>query len=856
MSQKSNPQVFVLGWDAADWKFINPLLDSGQLPALQRVIEAGVMGNIATITPPLSPILWTSIATGKYGDEHGVLNFVEPSPETGKRIPISVLSRKVRAIWNILTHEGFKTHLIGWWPSYPSEPINGITVSNHFADVNAQHEFPEWDLSEDHVHPKERIDELKELRIHPIELTWNHIAPFVPNATREHVEDPKNHELFNAIIMMLARCSSFHNVATHILATQEWNFIGLYLDTIDKASHYFMKFHPPQQKHISDYDYNLFKDVMTGFYIYHDMMLDRLLDLMDENAHLMILSDHGFYSDHRRLETLPKDSMAPAFEHSKFGMFCLKGPGIKKDERIYGASLIDITPTLLHLFGLPPAADMPGNILNQSFIDFKEPERIPTWEIQDGKNWGELDESVKIDVWAAQEALQQLIALGYIESMEESDERLLDQIQTENAFHSAQIKIHSGRPLEAIRILDEIHAAKPENPKVLSTLLTTHLTLGNPVEARKYLSLMRKKFGTENTPQLDFLEGRVLIQEVQPGKALTFLKKAASHEVAHAGFYQTLGRVFLVCKDWKEAQKVFTKAVTMDSENAPAYHGLCIALIRQQKYDKAIEAGLNAVAIRHMFPNAHYHLGEALFHSGLHEHAANAFEMALTQEPGFGLARKYLIQIYSENVINEERKKFHQQILDKNMRPQMTIVSGLPRSGTSMMMQMLKAGGADLLVDNIRQNDDNNPKGYMEYEPVKKLLSDNSWLKDQNGKTIKIILQLLTTLDMSCDYKIILMDRDLEEILRSQQKMLGKQEDTLNLKLMTTFEQQKEKISSWLVGKPNIQVLYVKYTDVIENPAHEANRVNLFLSEKLDEQKMVQAVDEQLYRNRKEANAN
>jgi len=260
---------------------------------------------------------------------------------------------------------------------------------------------------------------------------------------------------------------------------------------------------------------------------------------------------------------------------------------------------------------------------------------------------------------------------------------------------------------------------------------------------------------------------------------------------------------------------------------------------------------LNAVSIKHMFPNAHYHLGEALFHAELYEHAANAFEMALTQEPGFGLARKYLIQIYTEKVQNDERRKLHQQILDKNMRPQMTIVSGLPRSGTSMMMQMLKAGGADLLVDDLRQNDDNNPKGYMEYEPVKKLLTNNSWLKDQNGKTIKIILQLLNALDMACDYKIIMMDRDLEEILKSQQKMLGKKEETLNLKLMTTFEQQKEKINGWLAGKPNIQVLHVKYADVIENPVHEANRINLFLSETMNEEKMVQAVDEQLYRNRK-----
>src|ERR1041384_2000464 len=98
---KNQTKVLVLGWDAADWKFISPLIDKGEMPALATLIEKGVMGNIQTLDPPLSPILWTSIATGKYGDEHGILSFQEPHPTTGERRPISSHTRTCRAIWNI-----------------------------------------------------------------------------------------------------------------------------------------------------------------------------------------------------------------------------------------------------------------------------------------------------------------------------------------------------------------------------------------------------------------------------------------------------------------------------------------------------------------------------------------------------------------------------------------------------------------------------------------------------------------------------------------------------------------------------------------------------------------------------------
>jgi predicted AlkP superfamily phosphohydrolase/phosphomutase len=125
-------KVLLIGWDAADWKIINPLLDQGLMPTLNQFIEEGVMGNLATLQPMLSPMLWNSIATAMRPEKHGIHGFVEPDPQTGGVRPVTSTSRQVKAIWNILTQEGFHANVVGWFAGHPAEPISGAGISDHF----------------------------------------------------------------------------------------------------------------------------------------------------------------------------------------------------------------------------------------------------------------------------------------------------------------------------------------------------------------------------------------------------------------------------------------------------------------------------------------------------------------------------------------------------------------------------------------------------------------------------------------------------------------------------------------------------------------------------------------------------
>ena len=182
-----------------------------------------------------------------------------------------------------------------------------------------------------------------------------------------------------------------------------------------------------------------------------------------------------------------------------------------------------------------------------------------------------------------------------------------------------------------------------------------------------------------------------------------------------------------------------------------------------------------------------------------------------------------------------------------------TVVSGLPRSGTSMMMQMLRAGGLTCLTDELREADISNPKGYFEFEKVKGLRADNSWLPEAKGKVIKIISHLLACLPPELNYKIIFMERDLDEVLASQRKMLvnqGQGEENLSdERLGQIFAQQLRQVKKMLADR-QISTLFLGYKDVLEDPVEISTQLQAFLGNNLDQQAMRDVVDHNLYRQR------
>ena len=200
------------------------------------------------------------------------------------------------------------------------------------------------------------------------------------------------------------------------------------------------------------------------------------------------------------------------------------------------------------------------------------------------------------------------------------------------------------------------------------------------------------------------------------------------------------------------------------------------------------------------------------------------------------------------------RKLFSRSPVAEKTPKNVIVVSGLPRSGTSMMMKMLAEGGVPVLTDEIRNADEDNPNGYYEFEAVKQLADGQfSWLASTNGKVVKIISALLEYLPGDHHYKVIFMERAIQEILASQQKMLSRRNEksaTDDAEMQKQFEQHLAAIKYWLARQPNIEVIYVEYNKMIANPGEYSAKIAEFLGIPLDVEKMRSVPSERLYRNR------
>jgi hypothetical protein len=203
-------------------------------------------------------------------------------------------------------------------------------------------------------------------------------------------------------------------------------------------------------------------------------------------------------------------------------------------------------------------------------------------------------------------------------------------------------------------------------------------------------------------------------------------------------------------------------------------------------------------------------------------------------------------------------KGLFRKFFNTDSQEYVTVVSGLPRSGTSMMMKMLEAGGIVPMTDEIRTADKDNPKGYYEFERVKQLdKGDTAWVKEAQGKVIKVISALLKHLPSEYKYRVIFMRRTMPEILASQKKMLVRRgenaDDMDDEKMAALFDKHLQSVQEWIQTQPNVSVLYVYYSDMLADPLSQIEKVVQFLGKDLNVEKMANVVDPELYRNQYKA---
>lgn len=807
-------KVLLVGWDAAEWKIIDKLMSNGMMPAMKSLVDNGVRGRLATLDPPLSPMLWTSMATGVRPFKHGVLGFVEHDGQGGVR-PVSSHSRKVKAIWNMFTMEGIKSNVVGWWPSNPVESIDGCMISNLFQQEKKGREtieLADWKIPDGSVFPERIIPKVEDLRVHPHEITGNLVMPFVPQAL---MLDKKKDKRLTVISKFLAHATTLHAVTTELMQSEPWDFTAVYHDAIDHFSHAFMKFHPPKMEGMEQESYDLFKDVVIGAYVYHDMMLERLLKLIDEDTTVIVISDHGFHSDHLRPTHIPQVPSGPAIEHAPYGIFVAKGPGIKKGERVHGATVLDVTPTLLTLFDLPVGRDMDGKPIIEMFDHPKEVKYIDSWEGVD-KFGGDLVVTAKTDENVNEAALQQLIDLGYIDDVQvnadsEETDKYLKGVIRENNFYLAKSYANGGKYDEALELLLEIENREKPDFRYLIEIVNCAVKTKRFKLAEEYLHYIRvNDLITEN--YLDVMEAKVQIGLCDPEKATQLLKRALDNTPNAIEILLELGRVLNSTGKHEEARDCFLKVIEKDPENPYAHHGVGLSYLRQENYEDAVEYFLNSIDQLYHFPSAHLHLAESLALMKEYDAAIESFELVRAIAPDIPRVYRWLLDLY-DLTGNTDKKEIYKKLTAKFSLGEKLIITGLPGERLENILNAVKASGKEISGESDELLGEN-------INPL-----DPKWFNNFSERICYVPISFLPSLNAKYSYRFLFVEERPEQLVEWVHAKNKIKEGTYNKELIDVLIDKEKVARTWMSHQPNIDVLYFT-----ENEDINSEIVNKFIS--------------------------
>ena len=402
-----HPKVLIFGFDGAGFNLLKPLMDSGRCPNFKKLLEEGSHGDLVSEEPAYSPVVWTTVASGRTPDDHGITFFLARSnPETSEAI-------KVKRFWDIFTqHSSLNSMILGWYLTWPVEDLQGGLISDR-----AYYRFKTKDLSFPSGIFETEFEKIftdishatdKDLsRFTSFRYYWDWRKRFA-RQSKEYVNSGLVHQ---RLAHVYRRDSAYAQMGLKLMNTMHPDILALYLRGVDFTSHAFWKFRYSDQVPffpVTTEERLWFHDVIDHYYIYLDEILGDYVALADQDTTIFVMSDHGFRAITKEEAGGPEISGA----HHLNGILFCKGPLFKKRYRIPKASIYDFLPTLLYISGLPQASDMPGRVLTDAILpDYVAKNPVKKIKTYGGRKsiHGESTES------ADEEIKEELRSLGYIQ---------------------------------------------------------------------------------------------------------------------------------------------------------------------------------------------------------------------------------------------------------------------------------------------------------------------------------------------------------------------------------------------------------------------------------------------------------
>lgn len=623
-------KVLLIGWSGADSKIVQPLLDRGEMPALNQLITNGVLGELSTLSPLVTPSLWTSIATGKRPFDHGVLGYAEHKEENRTLRFATGGSRRVKAIWEILFHNGFHSHVVGWPATHHSPTFRGACVSDAFA-------FSSSGIDQS-ISPDRLRQPLSEFRVTQNEIASDLMQLFVPRFG--DIDQRRDNRLAH-LAAHLAECASIHAAATWLAENEPWDFAAIFFPTLERICREFIDYHPPRQRGVPTELFELYHDVVSSAYRFQDLLLSRMLQFVGPDDTVILLSEHGYLSGESRPDSSPDGITNTAPWRRPTGLLTMRGPGICRDELVFGANILQIAPTILTLFGLPVPEDMEGAVLQNAFTKPLPTSTIPTWETV--VDVGPASTTPALDPEENKLLLSRFVKLAQID-LPPGPMDLFAWASTERKWNLALSYLDAERPEDALPLLEEVYAAQPERIDYAETLARCQMRLGRLADAEETMETILD--AAWDQPFTKLMLGNLAYARGDFEGSLRHLCEAERGDPRLSGLHTQVGLTLCRMERFEEAERSFHHALEAHPDDPYSHLGLAHTSLRQGRFTEAVESALNAIERQYHLPFAHLMLGIALCRLREWRRAIVALETAARLAPALPAPHRILAHLY------------------------------------------------------------------------------------------------------------------------------------------------------------------------------------------------------------------
>lgn len=629
----SEPRVVVLGLDSLDPGIIDLLMSEGKMPNFARLRTGGAYGRLTSSRPLLSPIIWTTIATGRTPSDHRIGHFVAINEKTGEELPVTSRMRGVKALWNIASEAGRSVAVVGWWATWPAETVNGVIVSDHTCyhflfDEGASGASDPTGI----VHPPQRTGAILEKVRRPDDLEAADLARFVDisaeqAAGRFSFEDDLSHFRW-----ALATGQSYSEIGLDLYVDDNPDITMVYIEGVDSSSHLFG--HLFRAEGLSGElarQQKQYGRVVEEMYLFADELVGRYLDAMDDNTTLVVVSDHGFelgalHSDPSKTRDMRR--VSERF-HKIEGIVYLYGRGVKSASRLNRPVLVDIAPTVLALAGLSPAADMPGRVLDEG-LDFESsPRTVASYETGDPRAEATGGAAAEGDAASIDPAiLEHLRSLGYLDTASPTGDRNL-----------ASLHVEAGRYAEAEAAYRKLIEDKPDDGAIRTSLAATLGFLGRYDEALEQLAEAERL--SPLNPEIYHNRGVVFERQGKPEEAVAQYREAVRYAPDFKPSRDALKRL----TGSADAQGPGTAAERL----AAAMCERAADAARRGDYPTALAALDEATRVAPAYSRVYQYRANVAFLMGERAAGIAALEKALALEPDNALYRHNLEALREQN---------------------------------------------------------------------------------------------------------------------------------------------------------------------------------------------------------------